>query len=133
MVLIDPTQLVVEGEQRTIAYARTMSGAMPAKEFLDDLQERGGANAAPDLARLDRLFERMSVVGAVHNVEQFRKLRGEIFEFKSNQLRVLAFRVDTVWFLTSGFTKRQRKCPPSEIVRAESIRAEQLQQLGNST
>ena len=111
--------LVASGWWGYVRYARRLSGAMEAKEWLE--------NAALSIqSRFDHLFRRMAETGVISNVEQFRKLDGEIWEFKRLGDRIPCFRIDVTWFLTHHFAKGANT--NKEISRADRIRMEHLEQ-----
>jgi len=67
----------------------------------------------------------------LNDPELFKKLRGEIWEFRTNyskkQIRLLAFwdkstREETLVVATNGFIKKSQKTPRNEIEKAEIIR-----------
>ena len=67
----------------------------------------------------------------VNDPELFKKLNGNIWEFKtkflSKQIRLLAFwdkteKTETLVIATNGFIKKSKKTPKSEIEKAERIR-----------
>lgn len=67
----------------------------------------------------------------LNDPELFKKLRGEIWEFRTNyskkQIRLLAFwdksaREETLVVATNGFIKKSQKTPGNEIEKAEIIR-----------
>jgi phage-related protein len=67
----------------------------------------------------------------LNNPELFKKLGGEIWEFRTNyskkQVRLLAFWdksaiEETLVVATNGFTKKSQKTPKNEIEKAEIIR-----------
>ena len=125
MLDFDDEQVVLKGPAATIAYAMKANGKMPAKEFLESTKGKD-APSRQEKAGLIHLFQLMVNKGKIYNKELFRKLRGNIFEFKKNQVRLLAFREGNIWYLTHGFKKKKNKCEIKEIERAEGIRSEQL-------
>jgi len=69
----------------------------------------------------------------VNDPELFKKLSGEIWEFRTKyltkQVRLLAFwdkteKTETLVVATNGFIKKTKKTPKSEIERAEQKRKE---------
>jgi phage-related protein len=64
--------------------------------------------------------------GLFATIRQFKKLDGDIFEFKRHQIRIGCFQVSRRWFLTHGFRKKQDKWPKVELDRAKQIRLEHL-------
>ena len=67
----------------------------------------------------------------VNDPELFKKLSGEIWEFRTKyltkQIRLLAFwdktdNIETLVVATNGFVKKTKKTPKSEIEKAEQIR-----------
>ena len=109
--------VVVRGNQRTIEYAVCANGSMPAKEFVEGLDES-------EQRRLDVLFRRMADTGKVFNTEQFKQVKDKIYEFKRYQTRVGCFQIGMRWILTHGFVKKGDRWRASEIERAERIMEE---------
>lgn len=115
-----PQNLVERGTWGSVRYAIRASGAMEAKNFLESEADESVR------AKFAHLFRALAAKGAIRNEQQFRKLRGEIWECKRDGHRILCFRDGNCWFLTHHYPKSKRKCPPSEIDRAESIRSEHI-------
>ncbi|MBS0198767.1 MAG: type II toxin-antitoxin system RelE/ParE family toxin [Planctomycetes bacterium] len=120
------SNVVHRGAQRTVRYARAANGSYPAKDFLE-------SEVVPekDKASLLRTMQLLSAVGKVTNPEKFKKLEGDLWEFKSYQTRIGAFQNGNSWYLTSGFVKKKDGWPKSELERADRIRLEQLEHLRN--
>lgn len=93
-----------------------------ANEFLDRLDEK---------AR-DKIFYNIWRSRSTNNKELFKKLQGEIWEFRTKYnttYRLYAFwdktkKSDTVVISTHGLIKKTGKTPKSEIERAEKLREE---------
>ncbi len=84
-------------------------------EFIDDLE---GA----DQKKIMALLQRAADYGPPNNVEKFKKVEGNIWEFKSFQVRILCALVGrNVIILTHGFTKKKDKTPPNEIEKAKEL------------
>lgn len=113
--------IVACGSLRTIEYAVRADGSMPAKEFVEGLD-------VADQMKLIALFCRMARKGSISNQLQFKKIRGPIFEFKKQQMRVFCFREGNRWLLTNGYKKKTQKLRPSEIDRAERVMQEHQEQ-----
>lgn len=112
--------IVVRGSLRAIEYAVCANGSMPARKFIEGMDES-------DQRKMAALFERMARCGDVPNREQFKSVRGKIFEFKKHQIRVFCFRKDDRWLLTNGYKKKRDKLDQREIERAERIMGEHLE------
>ena len=112
--------LVLLRQWGSIRYAVRRNGKMPAKEFIESLDSQARI-------KLEVLFERMAEYGQIRSKQKFRHLDGKIWEFKSDQNRVLCFRHGNSWILTHGFTKKQDKTPRKEIDRANDIMDEHLE------
>lgn len=119
----DDETLVSRGSWGAVRYAVRANGRMPAREFIQDLSEQ-------DQRKLAALFQRIADHGRIHNREKFKKVEGDIFEFKSFQVRVGCFRLRSTWFLTHGFIKKSDRWPKAEIKRAVRIRSEHLEWQG---
>jgi phage-related protein len=90
------------------------------------------------VAKLDKksarkVFYNIDLAEQTNDPKLFKKLKGEIWEFRSlylgNQNRLLAFwdktePTETLVLATHGFVKKDDKVPKSEIEKAERIRAE---------
>ena len=119
----DDETLVCRGSWGAVRYAVRASGKMPARKFIQSLTE-------PDQRKLAALFQRIADHGQIRNREKFRKVVGDIFEFKSFQVRVGCFQLENTWFLTHGFRKKRDKWPPAEVTRADQIHSEHMQRQG---
>jgi phage-related protein len=106
--------LVCDGAWGSIRYAKLPDGSMPAKEYLESLDEK-------DLTRVIALMQRMADVGRICNTEQFRKLDDGIWEFKRGPVRILCFQRGNGWVLTHGYKKQSQRLPASELKRAKRI------------
>ncbi len=128
--MLDPSdeQIVTRGPERTVAYAIDKNGDMPARDYLESTGRKRGPSAQ-EAAGLLRSFEMMAAQGKIVNDEKFKKERGEIFGFKKYQVRVGAFLVGRVWYLTHGFRKKTDKWKKSELDRADRIRQEYLERM----
>ena len=113
------SNIVVRGNQRTIEYAICADGSMPAKEFVEGLDES-------EQRKLDTLFRRLAAMGKIFNKEQFKQVKGKIFGFKRYQTRVGCFQIGMRWVLTHGFIKKGDRWKKSDIERAERIMEEHL-------
>lgn len=111
--------LVARGAWGEVRYAVDAHGEMPARDFVEGL-----SNA--DQAKVLALFQRIADVGKIANREKFRKERGEIFAFKSHQIRIPCFRQGGAWYLAYGFIKKGDRWKPEELDRADRIREEHL-------
>lgn len=118
-----PEVIVYRGSLRTVVYAVGANGSMPAKDFIENLDES-------DRRKIAVLFHRMGEAGKVPNRQQFKHVRGQIFEFKKHQVRVFCFRKDDRWLLTNGYKKKSDRLDQKEIARAERIMTEHLDREG---
>jgi hypothetical protein len=116
--------IAVEGKWGTIEYATKLNGRKPALDFLDSLKT---GNKREQL-RLVTLFDCMANEGKIPNPQKFKKLKGEIWEFKSKKCRVLCFQQGNSWILTHGFKKQDRTQYGREIKKAMKIMKEHLGQ-----
>jgi len=93
------------------------NGNSPACEWLEKLQDQDRER----FIKLGALFQRMAQVGRVVDDRKFKKLKGDLWEFKSHQHRVGCYRDGGAWVLTHGFVKKQNKWRRSEIEKSISI------------
>jgi len=104
----------------SIAYVALPNGRMPAREFLDSLDEKAAA-------RIDAFIERLRVYGNRMQGKFVKKLTNDIFELRVKQFdrifRVLFFyQPGMLIVITSGFQKKTQVAPAGEITRAEQLR-----------
>ncbi len=104
----------------TIEYVELPNGRMPAREFVDSLDEKAAA-------RIDAFIEHLRVYGNRMQGKFVKKLTGDIFELRVKQFdrifRVLFFyQPGMLIVITSGFRKKTQETPPSEIAREEQLR-----------
>ena len=104
----------------TIEYVVLPNGRIPAREFLDSLED----NAA---ARVDAFVERLRIYGNRMEGKFVKKLTADIFELRVKHFdrifRVLFFyQRGMLIVITSGFQKKTAQTPPGEIARAERLR-----------
>jgi len=103
-----------------IEYVELPNGRLPAREFVDSLDDKAAA-------RIDAFIERLRVYGNRMQGKFVKKLTDDIFELRVKQFdrifRVLFFyQPGMLIVITSGFQKKTQETPPSEITRAEQLR-----------
>ena len=104
----------------TIEYVELPNGRMPAREFMDSLDDKASA-------RIDAFIERLRVYGNRMQGKFAKKLTDDIFELRVKQFdrifRILFFyRPGMLIVITSGFQNKTQATPPAEITRAEQLR-----------
>ncbi|HKW87892.1 MAG TPA: type II toxin-antitoxin system RelE/ParE family toxin [Candidatus Acidoferrales bacterium] len=104
----------------TIEYVELPNGRLPAREFVDSLDDKAAA-------RIDAFIERLRVYGNRMQGKFVKKLTDDIFELRVKQFdrifRVLFFyQPGMLIVITSGFQKKTQEIPPAEITRAEQLR-----------
>ena len=104
----------------TIEYVELPNGRVPAREFVDSLDDKAAA-------RIDAFVERLRVYGNRMQGKFVKKLTDDIFELRVKQFdrifRVLFFyQPGMLIVITSGFQKKTEETPPGEIMRAEQLR-----------
>jgi hypothetical protein len=117
---------VARGAWGEVRYAIDAHGQMPAKAFVEGLSEE-------NVRKVYALFRRMAQDGKIVNREKFRKERGEIFAFKSFQIRISCFRLGGTWYLAYGFSKKANRWKDEDLDRADRIRLEHLQRTQTHT
>lgn len=107
---------LVSGRSHDI-FALSVQGKCLVSEFIDSLE-------SADQKKVLALLQRAADYGPPNNVQKFKKLEGDIWEFKSFQVRILcALEGRNVIILTHGFIKKKDKTPPNEIERAKELLA----------
>jgi phage-related protein len=104
----------------TIEYVELPNGRIPAREFIDSLDDKAAA-------RTDAFIERLRVYGNRMQGKFVKKLKDDIFELRVKQFdrifRVLFFyQPGMLIVITSGFQKKTQETPSVEIARAEQLR-----------
>jgi phage-related protein len=104
----------------TIEYVELPNGRVPAREFVDSLDDRTAA-------RIDAFIERLRIYGNRMQGKFVKKLTNDIFELRVKQFdrifRVLFFyQPGMLIVITSGFQKKTQQTPSGEITRAEQLR-----------
>ena len=103
-----------------VEYVELPNGRVPAREFVDSLDDKAAA-------RIDAFIERLRVYGNRMQGKFVKKLTDDIFELRVKQFdrifRVLFFyQPGMLIVITSGFQKKTEQTPSGEIARAEQLR-----------
>lgn len=103
----------------SIAYVALPNGRVPAREFLDSLDDKAAA-------RIDAFIERLHVYGNRMQGKFVKKLTNDLFELRVKQFdrifRVLFFyQPGMLIVITSGFQKKTQETPTAEITRSEQL------------
>ena len=104
----------------TIEYVELPNGRIPARDFIDSLDDRAAA-------RVDAFVERLRIFGNRMEGKFVKKLTGDIFELRVKQFDCI-FRIPFFYqpgmliVITSGFQKNSQETPAAEIARAERLR-----------
>lgn len=109
----------MNGEFR-IGYVELPNGRIPAREFIESLDDRTAA-------RVDAFIERLRIYGNRMQGKFVKKLTDDLFELRVKQFdrifRVLFFyQPGMLIVITSGFQKKTEQTPPAELVKAEQLR-----------
>jgi len=104
----------------TIEYVQLPNGRLPAREFVDSLDDKAAA-------RIDAFIERLRIYGNRMQGKFVKKLTDDIFELRVKQFdrifRVLFFyQPGMLIVITSGFQKKTEQTPPGEVIRANQLR-----------
>jgi phage-related protein len=104
----------------TIEYVELPNGRVPAREFVDSLDDKAAA-------RIDAFVDRLRIYGNRMQGKFVKKLTDDIFELRVKQFdrifRVLFFyQPGMLIVITSGFQKKTEQTPQAEIARAEQLR-----------
>lgn len=107
--------IIYSGSLFTVEGAVRTNGECESKDFLDALVES-------ERAKIFKIIKRLADFGVVQNPQQFKKVEGEIWEFKEFQRRILMYYLpDRRIILTHGFIKKGDRTPKTEINRANTI------------
>lgn len=104
----------------TIEYVELPNGRLPAREFVEWLDDSAAA-------RIDAFIERLRVYGNRMQGKFVKKLTDNLFELRVKQFdrifRIFFFyQPGMLIVVTSGFQKKTQETPPAEIVRADRLR-----------
>ena len=103
-----------------IEYVELPNGKVPARDFVDSLEDKAAA-------RVDAFVERLRIYGNRMQGKFVKKLTNDIFELRVKQFdrifRVLFFyQPGMLIVITSGFQKKTEQTPRNEITRAQQLR-----------
>ncbi len=109
----------MNGEFR-IEYVELPNGRVPAREFVDSLDDKASA-------RIDAFIDRLRVYGNRMQGKFVKKLTDDIFELRIKQFdrifRVLFFYQPGMRIvIASGFQKKTEQTPTAEITKAEQLK-----------
>lgn len=121
-------QIMRTGTKFKIAYAKTRTGKLLAKKWLESLV--GNAKTMSDKSNLFEHAQILADTGQIRNPQQFMHEQDEFYTFKAAKLRLVCFQIRDVWFVTHGFDKDEKPWNREHFVRAKRIKSEQLQILG---
>ena len=112
----------------TIDYVELDDGHVPARDFIDSLDDEAAAT-------IDAFIERLRVYGTRMHGKFVTKLTRHIFELRVKHFdrifRVLYFyQPRRLIVLTSAFQKKRQKTPKAEIDKAERLRKLWLEKYG---
>lgn len=104
----------------TIEYVELPNGRLPAREFIDSLDDAAAA-------RVDAFIERLRTTGNRMQGKFVKKLSEDIFELRVKQFdrifRILFFyQPGMLIIIASGFQKKTQRTPPAEIAKAAQLR-----------
>lgn len=97
--------IAYRGLLRVVAFAVCSNGESPGEEFFDQLRDA-------DKAKMLKLFQRMGDTGRISNREKYKKIDGQLWEFKAGQIRMPCFTAAKgVVVITHGFLKKSDSIP----------------------
>ena len=96
------------------------NGKLPARDFVDSLDDKAAA-------RVDAFVDRLRIYGNRMQGKFVKKLTSDIFELRVKQFdrifRILFFyQSGMLIVITSGFQKKTEQTPRNQIARAEQLR-----------
>ncbi|MFW5731714.1 MAG: type II toxin-antitoxin system RelE/ParE family toxin [Planctomycetota bacterium] len=100
-----------------IVCAVKRNGKSLSLRWLSDLQQAD----RPAFRKLLAMFHRMTEVGRIVNRTKFKKLQGDLWEFKCSHYRIGCYQDRNSWILTHGFTKKRDTWPKTELARGLRI------------
>lgn len=103
------------GKIFTVECAIRSNDTSESKSFIDGL-------SIPEKAKIIKVIKRYADFGRIANQEQFKKVEGDIWEFKNYQTRILMYHCSKGHIaLTQGFKKKVKRTPKNEIKKANEI------------
>jgi hypothetical protein len=106
--------------QNKIWFVRRDRGDCPVQDFLMGLDRR-------TFAATVYLLDRTELEGPPRNVEKFRHLRGDVYEFKVHRavaVRYVAVRTHGGWVVASAQGKPKGAAPQSAVTEAQRLHDE---------
>lgn len=118
------SELIHRGKHYSIEFLIGLDGSVPAREFLDQFGE--GNQQYRKKLRMMAQWQHFaeSAPGSFTNADAFRKVRGDLFEFRAHQLRVLCFFEGRRVLLACGEQKKTDELSSAVMTRAERLRDE---------
>ena len=111
-------KILYQGAKFTVEYAIQNNGSYEAEEFIDSL-------SIPDRTKIIRIIKYFAETARIFNDEKFKKIEGDIWEFKNYQTRVFMYHCATGCIaLTNGVIKKSKKTPETDKERAIRIKEE---------
>lgn len=106
------------GKVYVVECAIRLNGSCEGKAFLDALDNKSKA-------KIVRTIKRLADFGHIRSREQYKKVEGDVWEFKEFQTRIPMYHCAPGCIaLTHGFFKKTEKMPKSQLRRAEQIMLE---------
>lgn len=127
--------LLFEGERFRLRAIRRPNGRMPAKEWVDELDDKGAGQLLAALQILDTTLS--SGRPPAGRAEKVKDAKYDLWELKITKpgsspphLRLLYVREGRTLWAAHGFTKQKSKLESKDIRRAESVVAQWLEERG---
>lgn len=110
--------ILYKGAKFIVECAIQENGTSPSLDFLNSLNAR-------KKAKIFRIIKRFADFGSITNKDLFKKVEGELWEFKNYQTRLIMYHCGCgAIALTHGFTKKGQKIKKKHITRANRIKQE---------
>ena len=102
-----------------IEYVQLPNGKVPARDFVDSLDDKAAA-------RIDAFIDRLRIYGTRMQGKFVKKLTNDIFELRVKQFdrifRIFFFyQPGMLIVITSGFQKKTEQTPRNELARADIL------------
>ena len=107
--------ILFKGACFTVEYAIQTNGISESQEFIENLDVQ-------KKVKILAIIKKYANTGIIRSKEKFKKIKGDIWEFKQFQTRILMYHCDhSCIALTHGFIKKSPKTPKNQIEKANRI------------
>lgn len=103
----------------TVLFYKTEKGIEPAKEFIEEIRNKGGKNSKINFSKINDYIKVLENLGLSAKLPFIRHIKDDIWEIRPLNNRIFfGAWIDNCFVLLHGFIKKSQKTPRHEIERA---------------